>query len=187
MQGAVAVVVRRADIVLPLDDLDVLLPLEHLGHAVHIVDIAAHDAHARDVVHAFPRRLDRQRQSLFAQLRGDAGGGLDAAFDVVDGVARVEDAELAVEHLELECELLDGGFIEVVHELKVMRVFIEGRLPFDLIHVHPSVPVIYPDYTTDGGIFPADARVFCAPGCPLGRNVVHCCHQEQRRYAKWNR
>ena len=50
MERAVAVIIRRFDIVLPLDDLNILLPLEHFGNAVDIVDVAAHHAHARDVV-----------------------------------------------------------------------------------------------------------------------------------------
>lgn len=58
MQRAVAVVVRRLDVVLLFDDLHIRLPRQHLAHAVDIVDVAANDAHARDVVDVFSRGLD---------------------------------------------------------------------------------------------------------------------------------
>lgn len=53
VQRAVAVVVRRLDVVLLFDDLHIRLPRQHLAHAVDIVDVAANDAHARDVVDVF--------------------------------------------------------------------------------------------------------------------------------------
>ena len=72
VQGAVAVVVRRFDIVLPLDDLQILLALEHLGHAVDVVDVAAHDAHARDVVDASARAASSVRGRPFLQAASAA-------------------------------------------------------------------------------------------------------------------
>ena len=96
MQGAVAIVVRRFDIVLPLDDLQILLALDHLRHAVDVVDVAAHDAHARNIVDILHGGLQRQGQALLQELCRDALGGFDAAFNMVDGIACVQHVEFTV-------------------------------------------------------------------------------------------
>ena len=100
MQGAVAIVVRRFDIVLPLDDLQILLALDHLRYAVDVVDVAAHDAHARNIVDILHGGLQRQGQALFQQLGHDALGGFYAALDMVDGVACIQHVEFAVQNLK---------------------------------------------------------------------------------------
>ena len=64
----------------------------------------------------------------------------DASVDVVDGVSRVEDVELAVEDVEFQRELPNRRVIEILHDKKVMRIFAEcGAVPRS-IHSEPSFP-----------------------------------------------
>ena len=139
VQRAVAIVVRRLDVVLLFDDLHIRLPRQHLTHAVDIVDVAANDAHARDVVDVFSRGLDRERQAALDELGDDARLRFDASVDVVDGVSRVEDIEFAVEDVEFQRELPNRRVIEILHDKKVMRIFAEGQVVCASVHLQTSV------------------------------------------------
>lgn len=125
MERAIAVVVGLSDIVLPLDQLHVALAQEHLLHAVHIVDVAADDADAGDVVDVSLGGLHRNITAFAPQLFDDAVGGLQSAFDMVDGVVRVEDAELLVEHLQPRLDLVHGRAVKVLKAKKVLIIMIE--------------------------------------------------------------
>ena len=66
MQRPVPIVVWRAYIVLPFDDLNIRLALHHFRHPVHIVNVAAYHSDAGNVVDALPRRLNRRRKTLLS-------------------------------------------------------------------------------------------------------------------------
>ena len=57
-----------------------------------------------------------------AQLGKKTLRRLQPAFDVVDGVSRVEDVELAVEDVKFQRKLLDCRAVEVAQQEKIMRV-----------------------------------------------------------------
>ena len=139
VQRAITVVVGRLNVVLLFDDLHIRLPCQHLAHAVDVVDVAANDAHARDVVDVRPRGLDRKRQATLDELGDDALLRFDAPVDVVDGISRIEDVELAVEDVEFQRELPDGGVVEILHDEKVVRVLAEGQTVGTSVHLQTSV------------------------------------------------
>ena len=120
MERAVAVEIRRPDIVLPLDQLHVALAQEHLLHAVYIVDVAAHHADARDVVDVFLGGLHRDLAALALQLLDDALGRLQAAFHMMDGIVGILHAELLVEDLQPRLDLPHGGVVKVLELQKVL-------------------------------------------------------------------
>ena len=79
MQRTIAVIIRRFDIILPFDDLQILLPLQHPGNPVYIVNIACHkqqrghtdgDKRCRDCRKQanYPFRADRKVADKLAGL-----------------------------------------------------------------------------------------------------------------------
>ena len=160
MERAIAVIVRRFDVILPLDELHVALAQEHLLHAVNVVDVAAHHADAGNVVDVFLGGLHRDLQPLAPQLLDDAAGGLQAAFDVVDGVVVVADAELLVQHLQPRLDLAHGRAVEMFKLQKILIAAIElcGLIPQHDVRadgdkglVHGGLPerlISFSQYTT---------------------------------------
>ena len=51
MQGTIAVIIGRLNIILTPDKLDIRLPLHHLGDSVNIVDITADHPDPGDIVY----------------------------------------------------------------------------------------------------------------------------------------
>ena len=58
---------------------------------------------------------------------------------MVDGVARIEDVEFAVEDIKFQRELLDRRTVEIAQQEKIMRVFSEPGSVGASVHVPSSV------------------------------------------------
>ena len=68
MQTAVAVILRRFDIVLPGDQQDVVLFEQHVRHVVYIADKGADNAYAGHIVQVCRNGLYRYGLPLFAEF-----------------------------------------------------------------------------------------------------------------------
>ena len=152
MQGTVAVVVRCFDVVLALDKLHIRLPQQHFLHAVNVVDIAAHDPNAGDVVDVLFRRFQRSRKPLALQLLQYALRRFQAAFDVVDGTAGKFDAEFVVEHLQAHLHFFYRSVIKMLKLQKLLIVPVKNSAVIAehgilsaqrCMFVHMSPPAIF--------------------------------------------
>ena len=90
MQAAVAIRLGILDIILALDERQVILPHEHIGHGINILNERADHADAADIIEVFHHGLQRNRKAAAFEFADDAARRLDAAFDRVDraGFAR---------------------------------------------------------------------------------------------------
>ena len=129
MQAPVAVWLRCLNIILFGDELDVVLAQKQLGEVVNIVDIAADDADAGNVVEVRRSRVEAELQPLGFQLGDHAVDGFQTALDVVDGIMVVADAKLVVEDFELGADLLDRGAVYLMDADKILKLLAQ-RLIF---------------------------------------------------------
>ena len=122
MKRTITIIVRRLNIILSLDDLNVCLSFQHFRHPVHIIDVAAHNARTGNIVYVPPRHLQGRRKSFLHELRRNAFGRFDAALNMMNGISRIVNLEIIVQNLKLQSQLLDGRIIEISHQEDIMGV-----------------------------------------------------------------
>ena len=140
-QAAVAVGLGLTDVIHLLHQLDVLLAGDEVGQTIDVVDVIADDAHAGDVLKVLLGGLHRQRQALALQLGQNAPRRFQAAVDMMNRVARIENAELPVENFQPGSNFADGRVVEMRHlEKALLNRRVAGQLQQSGFFVHGETP-----------------------------------------------
>ena len=111
MEAAVAVGLRRADVVLHRHHEQVVLRLQVVQDVVDVLDVGDDDPQPRDVHDVLLHGLEGGALLVAPQLLEDGGDGLHARLDVVDGVPVLAQPEVLVEGLEPHLHLAHGGMV----------------------------------------------------------------------------
>ena len=101
VQAAIAVRFWVLYVVLPPDQLHIILRSQHVRHCIDVVDVVAHDPHSGNIVKFLFRVFAAERDSLAVEFLKNALRRLHAVLKVVYRIVVVFRLEFAVEYLQL--------------------------------------------------------------------------------------
>ena len=146
VQAAIPVGLGVSNIVFDRDDFQVVLALQQVEQVVHVADIGADHADARDVHDVLLDVLERALLAVAANLLDDALGSLHARFDMVDRRAIFAQVQVLVENLEADDHLAQRGAVTLA-QLAKLRSRLAYELDILIRHVladrkRPRVPMV---------------------------------------------
>lgn len=94
------------DIVLHRQDIDVALPLQHLGDPVYISCKGTDDPDSGDIIDIPDHVVDRRFITVFFQFLHDTFRSLDPRLDMFYGIVLMHMLKLVIQDLELGSDLL---------------------------------------------------------------------------------
>ena len=146
VQAAVPVGLGVGDIVLDRDDFQVVLTLQQVEQVVHVADIGANHADARDVHDVLLDVLERALLAVAADLLDNALGGLHTRLDMMDRRAVFAQVQVLVENLKADDHLAQRGAVTLAQFAK-LRPRLAHELDVLIRHVlanskRPRVPMV---------------------------------------------